>query len=65
MFLEKESAAHNSSNFWMPEMILTKFALYVVSLMDISMEPIQFLNFEKCVQNKFLKFDFKAISLTK
>jgi hypothetical protein len=32
--------------------------------MEISMEPIQFLNFENCVGNKFLKFDFKAIGLT-
>lgn len=25
-------------------------------LIEISMTPIQFLNFEKCVRNKFLKF---------
>jgi hypothetical protein len=45
----------------MPEPILMKYAVCLVSIMDISMEPIQFLHFEDCVWNAFLNFDFKAI----
>jgi hypothetical protein len=48
-------------NFSMSESVLMKLALYVVAFKDISREPIQFLNFKKCVQNTFLKFDYKAI----
>jgi hypothetical protein len=40
---------------------LMKSTIHVVSLIDIRMEPIQFLNFKNYIWNKFLKFDFKAI----
>jgi hypothetical protein len=43
---------------------LSKSTIHVVSLIDIRMEPIQFLNFENYVWNKFLKFDFKDIWLS-
>jgi hypothetical protein len=45
----------------MPEPILTKLAVHVIFLADNSTEPAQFLNFENCVQNTFLKLDFKAV----
>jgi hypothetical protein len=47
----------------MSESILTKRAVHAVSFTDISTELIQFLSFENCDRNKFLKFDFKAIWL--
>jgi hypothetical protein len=52
------------TNFWMTEPILTKLATHVLSLTSILIEPIEFLNFENCVQNTFLNFYFKAIWLT-
>jgi hypothetical protein len=35
-----------------------------MTLTDISREALQFLNFETCDRNKFLKFDFKSIAWT-
>jgi hypothetical protein len=53
-------------NFSMPEPILTKLVtlLHVVSLANISTEPLQFVNSKNCVCNNFLKFDCKTIWIT-